>query len=138
SLKTLQNNYKYIKDRYPNIELIAANAYNLPFKDSLFDGGVMVRVLHHIDRPVEYFKEVKRVLSTNAIYIQEFANKAHLKALVRAVLRLDFSVLNKEPYQQPTKQNYEGARKGSDVPFFNYHTVWIKNSLKKEGFDIDR
>jgi ubiquinone/menaquinone biosynthesis C-methylase UbiE len=138
SLKTLQKNYKYLKDRYPNIELIAANAYNLPFRNNIFDGGVMVRVLHHIDRPVEYFKELKRVLSSNAIYIQEFANKAHLKALIRAVLRLDFSVFNREPYQQPTKKNYEGARKGSNVPFFNYHTAWIKDSLEREGFKIEK
>lgn len=138
SLKTLQKNFKYIKDRYPNIELIAANAYSLPFRDGCFDGGLMVRVLHHIDRPLEYFKEVKRVLSGNAVYIQEFANKAHLKALVRALLRLDLSIFNKQPYQQPTKENYEGARKGSNVPFFNYHTAWIKESLKNEGFNIER
>ena len=138
SLKTLQKNYKYIKDQYPNIELIAANAYNLPFKENTFDGGVMVRVLHHIDRPLEYFKELKRVMSSNAVYIQEFANKAHLKALIRALIRLDFSVFNKQPYQQPTKENYEGARKGSQVPFFNYHTEWIKNSLRNENFDIEK
>ncbi len=138
SLKTLQKNYKYIKDKYPNIELIAANAYNLPFKDSSFDGGVMVRVLHHIDRPLEYFKEVKRVLSSNAVYIQEFANKGHLKALIRAIFKLDFSIFSKQPYQQPTKENYEGARKGSNVPFFNYHTAWIKNSLEHESFKIEK
>jgi len=48
SLKTLQKNYSVIKKQFPNVELIAANAYHMPFKDNVFDGGLMVRVLHHI------------------------------------------------------------------------------------------
>ena len=136
SLKTLQNNYQYIKDNYPNTELIAANAYNLPFKDNSFDGGLMVRVLHHIDRPLDYFKEAHRVFSNNSIYIQEYANKKHLKAVIKSLITFDFSIFNKEPYQQPTKENYEGARKGSHVPFLNYHPKWIKENLKKSGFIV--
>jgi len=136
SLKTLQNNYQYIKDNYPNTVLIAANAYNLPFKDNTFDGGLMVRVLHHIDRPIEYFKEAHRVFSNNSIYIQEYANKRHLKAILIALITLDFTVFNKQPYQQPTKENYEGARKGSYVPFLNYHPEWIKETLRESGYII--
>lgn len=136
SLKTLQRNYEYIKKNYPNTILIAANAYNLPFKDNTFDGGLMVRVLHHIDRPTEYFKEAHRVFSNNSVYIQEYANKKHIKAIIRALLKFDFTVFNKDPYQQPTKENYEGARKGSSVPFLNYHPQWIKDTLRENGFVV--
>lgn len=136
SLKTLQDNFEYIKKNFPNTLPICANAYKLPFKDSAFDGGLMVRVLHHLERAQEYFGEAYRVLNSDSVYIQEYANKKHIKAVIKGILKLDFSVFSKEPYQQPTKENYEGARKGSYVPFFNYHPKWIKDSLKKSGFKI--
>jgi len=40
-------------NKYPGIHLIAANAYKMPFKNNTFDGGLMVRVLHHIENPKE-------------------------------------------------------------------------------------
>jgi len=138
SLKTLQKNYKYLKNRYPNIELVAANAYSLPFANNTFDGGLMVRVLHHIEKPKEYFKEIYRVFRPDAIYIQEFANKLHIKAVIKSILKLDLKIFSKDPYQQPNKENYEGARKGSSVPFLNYHTSWIKDVLKEVGFTVDK
>lgn len=138
SLKTLQRNFNFLKERYPNINLIAANAYSLPFAENIFDAGLMVRVLHHIDKPKEYFKEIHRVLKPNSVYIQEFANKIHLKAFLKALIKLDFSVLNSKPYQQPTKNNFEGARKGSSVPFLNYHYSWIKKTLQNTGFSVKK
>jgi ubiquinone/menaquinone biosynthesis C-methylase UbiE len=138
SLKTLQRNYKHLKDNYPNVKLIAANAYYLPFNKDSFDGALMVRVLHHLDTPSLYFKEVSRILKPNSVYIQEFANKAHLKAILKSLLKLNFSVFNKEPYQQPTKNYFEGARKGAHVPFYNYHPVWIKEQLNKNSLSFER
>lgn len=138
SLKTLQNNYEYLSKQYPNINLIAANAYYLPFKDNSFDGGLMVRVLHHIDRPKEYFKEANRIFNSNATYIQEFANKTHLKAVVRAILKGDYKLFNDNPYQQPDQKNHEGAREGSDVPFLNYTSKWISRSLLENNFETKR
>lgn len=138
SLKTLQKNRELLLKKYPNIELIAANAYKLPFKDEIFDGGVMVRVLHHIDNPQVYFKEIHRVLNGQSIYLQEFANKIHIKARVKAILTLNFPLFNKEPYQQPDKKNNEGARENSKVPFLNYHPSWMKYQLNKQGLIVQK
>jgi ubiquinone/menaquinone biosynthesis C-methylase UbiE len=133
SLKTLQRNYKEIKQKAPNTYLIAANAYNLPFRNNSFDTSLMVRVLHHIIKPEQYFKEVYRILSPNGIYIQEFANKFHIKAIIKAFLLFDFSLFKKGPYQQVDKGHHEGSRKHVKVPFFNYSSFWIKKNLKKAG-----
>ncbi len=70
------------------------------------------------------------------IYIQEFANKLHIKALIRGIIKLDFAIFNTSPYQQPDRKNNEGARENANVPFLNYHTVWIKRVLIKKGFKI--
>ncbi|KKP65986.1 MAG: hypothetical protein UR61_C0007G0006 [candidate division WS6 bacterium GW2011_GWE1_34_7] len=136
SFKTLKKNHPILIKKYPNIELIAANAYYLPFKENTFDGSLMVRVLHHLDKPKEYISEIYRVVSPNGIYIQEFANKLHLKAVIRAILKLDFKIFSISPYQQPDRKNNEGARENANVPFLNYHTSWIKNELTKKGFTI--
>ncbi len=138
SLKTLQKNYASLKKETPSIELIAANAYFLPFKNNTFDGSLMVRVLHHIEKPKECVREIYRVLSHNGIYIQEYANKLHIKAVIRAILTLDFSLFNKEPYQQPDKHHYEGTKEGSKVLFFNYHPRWIATLLTDIGYNIKK
>jgi len=40
----------------------AADAHRLPFADSSFSGIVMIDVLHHLERPPEFFAEARRVL----------------------------------------------------------------------------
>jgi SAM-dependent methyltransferase len=106
----------------------------MPFRKDTFDGGLMVRVLHHIKKQEEYFKEVSRILKNNSIYIQEFANKRHIKARVRAFFSNDKSVRNEQPYQQPCI-NLEGA-KDDGVYFLNYHPNFVSNLMKTVGFDI--
>ncbi len=138
SLKTLQKNFKQLKKDCPNIELVAANVYSLPFRNNTFDGSIMVRVLHHIEKQNDCIKEIYGVLDKNGIHIQEYANKVHIKALVRAILTLNSSFFNQAPYQQPDKHNYEGAREGSQVLFLNYHPYWIKKLFSKIGFHIEK
>jgi ubiquinone/menaquinone biosynthesis C-methylase UbiE len=135
SLKTLQKNHQFITKNYPNCILIAGNAYSMPFKENIFDGGLMVRVLHHIERQRDYFKELSRILKEDGIYIQEFANKIHIKARIKAFLSGDKSIKDRKPYQQPTI-HLEGA-KGDGVSFLNYHPEYIETLLEESGFDIE-
>jgi ubiquinone/menaquinone biosynthesis C-methylase UbiE len=135
SFKTLVKNQDMILERFPNTILISANAYKMPFREDVFDGGLMVRVLHHIEKQKEYFDEVSRIFKEDGIYIQEFANKIHMKARIRALLSGDKEFTNQKPYQQPCI-NLEGA-KGDGVYFLNYHPKHIKELLKESGFDIE-
>ena len=135
SLKTLQKNHEWITKKNPNCILIAGNAYKMPFKKDVFDGGLMVRVLHHIEKQKEYFEEVARVLKEDGVYIQEFANKIHIKARIRALLKGSTSIKDKEPYQQPTI-HLEGAV-GDGVSFLNYHPKYIRELLEETGFEIE-
>ena len=134
SLQTLIKNKDILRTKYPNIQLIAANAYKLPFKDNIFDGALMVRVLHHIEKPSTYFKELFRTMNKNSYYIQEFANKVHFVSTLKALLRLNFKFFSKEPYQQPTKGNFEGTKSGEEAIFFNYHPRYVRELLAKNGF----
>ncbi|MDD4382437.1 MAG: methyltransferase domain-containing protein [Candidatus Dojkabacteria bacterium] len=134
SLNTLIKNQNILKDKYPSIELVAANAYKLPFKENTFDGALLIRVLHHIENPDKYLKELWKVMDKNSYYVQEFANKIHLKSSLKAILRLNFSFFTKEPYQQPTKGNFEGTKSGEEAMFYNYHPKYIKELLKENKF----
>ena len=129
SLQTLIKNKNILQKKYPNIILIAANAYKLPFTDSSIDSALMVRVLHHLDEPDIYFKEIGRVLKSNGTYTQEFANKMHIKAKIRALLKRDFAFFSKKPYQQPTIGNFEGTNNQSSI-FLNYHPAHVKKLFK--------
>jgi len=138
SLKTLQKEYLRIKKKYPEVEMLAANAYSLPFKENSFDACMMVRVLHHINSPKSLIKEVHRILHNGSLYFQEFANKAHIKAVIRSLAHLDFSVFDRSPYQQPKKGYNEGARKDVKIPFINYHTKYITKIISSSNFSISK
>jgi ubiquinone/menaquinone biosynthesis C-methylase UbiE len=135
SLNTLINNKERIWKSYPNTKLVAANAYYLPFRDSVFDGSTMVRVLHHIENTDQFFTELVRVLKDKSTHIQEFANKMHIKARITHLLKMDKAFFSTEPYQQPTHNNFEGSN-GIESVFLNFHPTYLKKMLKEKGFRL--
>jgi SAM-dependent methyltransferase len=46
---------------FPGIDVVA-DAHRLPFADGFFSGAVMLDVLHHLERPIEFLTEASRVL----------------------------------------------------------------------------
>lgn len=46
---------------FPGIDVVA-DAHRLPFPDESFTGVVMLDVLHHLERPIEFLEEASRVL----------------------------------------------------------------------------
>ena len=46
---------------FPGIDVVA-DAHQLPFPDESFMGVVMLDVLHHLERPIEFLEEASRVL----------------------------------------------------------------------------
>jgi SAM-dependent methyltransferase len=46
---------------FPGIDVVA-DAHRLPFPNESFSGVVMLDVLHHLERPIEFLKEASRVL----------------------------------------------------------------------------
>jgi len=47
--------------KFPGIDVVA-DAHRLPFRDEFFAGVVMLDVLHHLERPIEFLREASRVL----------------------------------------------------------------------------
>jgi SAM-dependent methyltransferase len=79
---------------------VAADAYRLPFAPGLFDGVVMVRVLHHMADPQAVLRQVAGVLEGGGTFVLEFANKRNLKAIGRWVMhRQAWSPFRPEPIE---------------------------------------
>jgi ubiquinone/menaquinone biosynthesis C-methylase UbiE len=75
------NLLEYASDTYKDdksIFYVAADAYHLPFKDNVFCGGLSVRVMHHMNMPVNFLKEINRVMMRGSKFVMDFANKRNL------------------------------------------------------------
>lgn len=55
----------FAKSKYPNLELLVADAHKLPFKDKVFDLVICTETLEHVIDPEESLLEIKRVLAKN-------------------------------------------------------------------------
>lgn len=110
----------------PRYTYVAANAYNLPFVDGLFDAATMIRTLHHMaDAPLA-LRQARRVLQPGAIFILEFANKHNLKAILRYALRRQaWSPFDRAPVEF-VKLN------------FDFHPAAVEEWLSQSGFTTQR
>src|SRR4051794_35997926 len=71
----------------PRLEFVLGDAHALPFPDASFDAVVRVRVAHHFADAGRVFREFARVLRPGGVLVLEFANKQHVKSVVKYALR---------------------------------------------------
>jgi len=75
-------------EMYSYVNLIVADAHKMPLKEGYFDLVVSTGTLHHIKKPVEFFKECSRVLRKNGeTWIYEFSYDADCKDSSRMLRR---------------------------------------------------
>jgi len=105
---------------------VAASFYQMPFGDDQFDAAMMVRVMHHVAQVPRLLAEVARVLVANRPYVLEFANKRHLKSILRYFLRRQtWNPFDREPYELSEMH-------------FNFHPTWMQQRLAEAGFHVKR
>lgn len=79
---------------------VAANLYDMPFAQGVFDAATMVRVLHHLEDPPAALTGIRSVLRQGGVFVLEFANKQNLKAIVRwALQRQAWNPFDHEPVE---------------------------------------
>lgn len=117
------------RERLGNSErfiFVAADVYQLPFVPGTFDGGTMIRTLHHMTEPQLALKQVRMALQPEGIFILEYANKHNLKAIIRYMLgRQSWNPFSREPVEF-AKLN------------FDFHPVSIRSWLTECGFRVKR
>ena len=105
---------------------IAADVYKLPFRDALFDGATMIRVIHHLSDPAPAFDEIERVMEKDSTFILEFANKRNLKAILRWLT-------GKQKWNPFTKEQVEFVELNYDN-----HPDTVRQLLADHHFEIEK
>ncbi len=110
-----------------NLSFVQGSFYELPFDKDTFDGGCSIRVMHHVEDPDLYFKELNRVLKKDAVFILEVANKRNWLEIVR-------KLLGKKDALNPFSRTPENrSQKGLT---YNFHPAYIREKLAEHGFVI--
>jgi len=134
SAKTLKVARKTFANR-KNIKYIHSSLENLPAKirTSSISLVIMIRVIHHIRNIDEVFTIVRRIVSPGGYFIFEFANKRHIKATLKELLKGNFAFLND---QKTVDVRSRKSIKEGTIPFLNHHPDKIKEILSKHGFEV--
>ncbi len=117
----------------PRLIFVAADLYNLPFADNALDTALTLRVLHHVADIPNAFVEIARAVRPHGTYLTDFANKRHLKALVKYHLGLS---------RAQSRERANGMDPYSLEPYefmklnFDYHPKYIQENLARVGFEI--
>ena len=102
---------------------VAADIYRLPLADGAVDAIVMVRVLHHLEDVPTAFGHLARVLAGGGAFVLEFANKRHLKSILRWLFKRGASPFAPEPLQFANLH-------------FDFHPAWVAQRLQEQGLAI--
>lgn len=127
---TLAEAREQIAARFPDhaarFRFVAADLYALPFVDGLFDTATMVRVMHHVTDVPAALGGVAAMLKPGATFVLEFANKRHLKAVLRYLAgRQSWSPFSQQPYEFAALN-------------FDFHPGWLEARLREAGFSVKR
>jgi ubiquinone/menaquinone biosynthesis C-methylase UbiE len=76
---------KRLKLKTKQVNVVQADARNLPLKDEVFDAVFMIEVLDYIPELEAALTECKRTLKSDASCILSFGNKSSLKAKLKAM-----------------------------------------------------
>ncbi|WP_065754472.1 class I SAM-dependent methyltransferase [Bradyrhizobium paxllaeri] len=94
---------------FPGIDVVA-DAHRLPFADDFFSGVVMLDVLHHLERPVEFLKEASRVLKPGG-------RLAMIEPAMTTLARPFYERFHEEPVDMTTDPFAEVAINSDRDPF---------------------
>lgn len=124
SLENLKKARESIKDQ--SAYMIALNAYHLPFRKSVLDCILSVRLMHHLENAPDAMKEISRVIVPEGSLVLEYANKRHffeiLKVLIGKSKMKPFSI-------EPTKRG---------ELFYNFHPKYIRGLLKENDLMLKK
>ncbi|MHB1355853.1 MAG: methyltransferase domain-containing protein [Anaerolineae bacterium] len=99
---------------------IAADIYRLPLRDNVIDTAVMVRVMHHLADVPSALHQLQRILLPGGTMVLEYANKRHLKNLLRRAIGRSPNPFDEQPYEFAPLH-------------FDFHPRWITRQLVGAG-----
>lgn len=124
-LKYSSKKIKFIQSTIENIDK--------KVKKNSIDLVIIVRVLHHIKDLDKAMTSITNTLRPGGYLIIEFANKKHLKEIIRQVLKGNITYpLDIFSKDLRSKKNI----KKKTISFINYHPDYIKYKLNQHGYAL--
>lgn len=110
----------------PRYIYVAGDFYRLPFAPALFDTVVIVRTIHHAADAPAVLRGIEELLAPAGVFVLEFANKRHLKAILRYLLhRQEWNPFAPQPVEF--------------VPLhYDFHPAWMGDHLAEAGLRVER
>jgi SAM-dependent methyltransferase len=108
----------------PNYIYVVGDFNALPFVPGLFDTVTMVRVIHHAPDAPHVLRGISEIIAPEGTFVLEFANKRHLKAIARWLLRRQhWNPFDPAPYEFVELN-------------FDFHPRWMEMQLRQAGFAL--
>lgn len=109
----------------PRFLFVVGDLYNMPLASHTCDTVVMVRVMHHLEDVPTALHHLARILRPQGALVVEFANKRHLKAILRYLLhRQSWSPFDLEPHPF--------------VPLnYDFHPTWMFRRFAEAGLTVE-
>ncbi len=104
---------------------VAADIYHLPLAADAVDTTVMVRVLHHLVDVALAFRQIARTTVGGGTFLLEFANKRHLKNVLRYALGSGANPFDHQPLAF------------ADL-HYDFHPTWVAERLQETGMAPNR
>lgn len=102
-----------------NIYYIAADAYKLPFKNCVFKNGISIRLLHHLNRPIDFIESLYHILD----------EKGHVT--ITYINRRNFFRIFKYG-----KESFKNEHSELSKMIYGTHPKFFKRISNYSGFDI--
>ncbi|MCA9390123.1 class I SAM-dependent methyltransferase [candidate division WWE3 bacterium] len=112
-------------NNYHHIETQQGDIYSMPFHDKVFDTALLIRVIHHLERPSLALNEISRIIRPGGTIILQVGNKKHLKNVIKAKITRNKELVN----TKPVNISREGI-------FYQFHPSYIEEKLKENGFKL--
>jgi ubiquinone/menaquinone biosynthesis C-methylase UbiE len=128
SMQQLNIAKDFLKNK-PKVDMVLTKGQVLPFDDGEIDLAMVIRVIHHIPDPAEFFAEIARVTKDGGYFLIEFANYSNFKNRLKYAAK--FKKLPVEPVDIRTD-------KTSNIPFVNYNPKTVKKLLAHAGFKLEK
>jgi ubiquinone/menaquinone biosynthesis C-methylase UbiE len=103
----------------PNIHLVAANAYHLPFRDRSFNSAISIHTFAHINAPDRFLGELARVVRDDSHLVVEYPNKRSFARVLK----------NGRRSFEPDREEY------GDL-FFGTHSAYFAELCERAGLRV--
>jgi len=119
-IDSYKNAIDFARTKYPNLELIVADAHKLPFENKAFDLVICTETLEHVTDPKKCLEEIKRVLRKQG----------------KGIISMDSgSLLFKTIWFFWTKTK---GRVWENAHLHEFNAKVLENLIKEAGFRINR